>query len=88
MASVATSLAPLLHSRFLVGLAKSFGVILASEIGDKTFFIAAVMAMRNPRMTVRRALAPTCRPHRCLSVPLTSSITCRCLPVQWELLQL
>lgn len=25
---------------------------MASEIGDKTFFIAAVMAMRNPRMTV------------------------------------
>jgi hypothetical protein len=39
-------------NRFLVGLAKSFGVILASEIGDKTFFIAAVMAMRNPRVTV------------------------------------
>ncbi len=31
---------------------KSLGVILASEIGDKTFFIAAVMAMRNPRLTV------------------------------------
>lgn len=31
---------------------KSAGVILASEIGDKTFFIAAVLAMRNPRLTV------------------------------------
>ncbi len=40
------------NNRFLLGLAKSLGVILASEIGDKTFFIAAVMAMRNPRMTV------------------------------------
>lgn len=29
------------------------GVIGASEIGDKTFFIAAVMAMRNSRWTVR-----------------------------------
>jgi len=30
----------------------SFLVILVSEIGDKTFFIAAVLAMRNPRSTV------------------------------------
>ena len=28
--------------RFTVGFGKSAGVILASEIGDKTFFIAAV----------------------------------------------
>ncbi|KAG2431852.1 hypothetical protein HXX76_009345 [Chlamydomonas incerta] len=41
-----------MHNRFLIGLFKSLGVILASEIGDKTFFIAAIMAMRNPRMTV------------------------------------
>ena len=27
---------------FVVGLTKSFGIIMASEIGDKTFFIAAV----------------------------------------------
>jgi putative Ca2+/H+ antiporter (TMEM165/GDT1 family) len=27
-------------------------VILVSEIGDKTFFIAAIMAMRHPRMVV------------------------------------
>jgi hypothetical protein len=32
------------------------GVIGASEIGDKTFFIAAVMAMRNSRWTVRMQL--------------------------------
>lgn len=32
---------------------KSLGVILASEIGDKTFFIAAIMAMRNSRLLVR-----------------------------------
>ncbi len=52
MATVSVVLGPLLHNKFLIGLAKSFGVILASEIGDKTFFIAAIMAMRNPRMTV------------------------------------
>lgn len=34
------------------GFLKSLGVIAASEIGDKTFFIAAIMAMRNPRSTV------------------------------------
>ena len=27
-------------------------MILVSEIGDKTFFIAAIMAMKNPRSTV------------------------------------
>lgn len=31
--------------RFLYGFGKSFGVIMASEIGDKTFFIAAVGGM-------------------------------------------
>ncbi|MEW5298605.1 MAG: hypothetical protein WDW38_000667 [Sanguina aurantia] len=40
------------HNPYVVGLVKSLGVILASEIGDKTFFIAAIMAMRNPRLTV------------------------------------
>jgi hypothetical protein len=39
-------------SRFLEGFLKSWGVILASEIGDKTFFIAAVMAMKNSRREV------------------------------------
>ncbi|KDD73744.1 hypothetical protein H632_c1876p1, partial [Helicosporidium sp. ATCC 50920] len=39
-------------SRFLEGFLKSWGVILASEIGDKTFLIAAVMAMRNSRRQV------------------------------------
>lgn len=47
-------------NEFLFAFAKSFGVILASEIGDKTFFIAAVMAMRNPRMTVGCTLCKTC----------------------------
>jgi putative Ca2+/H+ antiporter (TMEM165/GDT1 family) len=29
-----------------------FSVIVVSELGDKTFFIAAIMAMRHPRVTV------------------------------------
>ena len=37
---------------FVEALIKAIGVIGASEIGDKTFFIAAVMAMRNSRYTV------------------------------------
>ena len=41
-----------MSNRFLEGFFKSWGVILASEIGDKTFFIAAVMAMRNDRKEV------------------------------------
>jgi len=39
-------------NRFVEGFLKSWGVILASEIGDKTFFIAAVMAMKNSRKEV------------------------------------
>jgi putative Ca2+/H+ antiporter (TMEM165/GDT1 family) len=38
--------------RFAEALVKAIGVIGASEIGDKTFFIAALMAMRHPRWTV------------------------------------
>jgi hypothetical protein len=37
---------------FMSAFVKSFGVIMASEIGDKTFFIAAVMAMKHPRYSV------------------------------------
>ncbi|KAK9791586.1 hypothetical protein WJX73_005176 [Symbiochloris irregularis] len=36
----------------LEGFLKSWGMILASEIGDKTFFIAAIMAMKHSRLTV------------------------------------
>ncbi|KAK9904697.1 hypothetical protein WJX75_000756 [Coccomyxa subellipsoidea] len=36
----------------LEGFLKSWGMILLSEIGDKTFFIAAIMAMKNRRRTV------------------------------------
>ncbi|GHJ89293.1 hypothetical protein NliqN6_5695 [Naganishia liquefaciens] len=36
----------------LEALTQSFIMILVSEIGDKTFLIAAIMATRHPRMTV------------------------------------
>ena len=34
---------------FLHGFAASFSVIIVSEIGDKTFFIAAILAMKYSR---------------------------------------
>ncbi|KAG5720393.1 UPF0016 membrane protein C17G8.08c, partial [Termitomyces sp. T112] len=33
-------------------LVQSFAMIIVSEIGDKTFLIAAILAMRHPRLTV------------------------------------
>ena len=35
------------------GFLKSWGLILCSEIGDKTFFIAAILAMKHSRLVVR-----------------------------------
>merc|ERR1719228_1599056 len=40
------------HRGFLHGFVESLSVILVSEIGDKTFFIAAILAMRNNKLTV------------------------------------
>ncbi|CAH8563884.1 unnamed protein product [Schistosoma intercalatum] len=37
---------------FLSGFSSSFYVIIISEIGDKTFFIAAIMSMQHPRALV------------------------------------
>ncbi|XP_028400026.1 transmembrane protein 165-like isoform X2 [Dendronephthya gigantea] len=37
---------------FVHGFVASVSVIIVSELGDKTFFIAAIMAMKYPRMTV------------------------------------
>ena len=37
---------------FLHAFFASISVILVSEIGDKTFFIAAIMSMKHPRLTV------------------------------------
>lgn len=34
------------------GFVQAFVMIVVSEIGDKTFLIAAIMATRHPRMTV------------------------------------
>jgi hypothetical protein len=35
--------------RFFHGFVAAISVIIVSEIGDKTFFIAAIMAMRHSR---------------------------------------
>ena len=37
---------------FVASFCNSLAVILITEIGDKTFFIAAVLAMRNGRFVV------------------------------------
>ncbi|KAG5326325.1 TM165 protein, partial [Pseudoatta argentina] len=37
---------------FLHAFVASLSVIVVSELGDKTFFIAAIMAMKHPRLTV------------------------------------
>lgn len=37
---------------FIKGLFASFSAIIATEIGDKTFFIAAILSMKNDRMAV------------------------------------
>lgn len=41
-----------LDKPFSEGLSSSFFMILATEMGDETFIIAAVMAMRHPKMVV------------------------------------
>ncbi len=41
------------ESAFVSGFTRSAVMILVSEIGDKTFFIAAIMAMRHPQLTAR-----------------------------------
>eukprot|EP00747_Dinoflagellata_sp_TGD_P168962 gnl/TRDRNA2_/TRDRNA2_196657_c0_seq1.p1 gnl/TRDRNA2_/TRDRNA2_196657_c0~~gnl/TRDRNA2_/TRDRNA2_196657_c0_seq1.p1 ORF type:complete len:283 (+),score=54.54 gnl/TRDRNA2_/TRDRNA2_196657_c0_seq1:128-850(+) len=41
-----------LNKSLLDGFTTSFFMILATEMGDETFIIAAVMAMRHPKLTV------------------------------------
>jgi putative Ca2+/H+ antiporter (TMEM165/GDT1 family) len=41
---------------FNAALTKSFVSILTSEVGDKTFFIAAILAMRYSRLPVSGVL--------------------------------
>lgn len=40
------------HQGFVHGFVESLSVILVSELGDKTFFIAAIMAMTSNKLTV------------------------------------
>ena len=37
---------------FLHGFLAALSVIIVSELGDKTFFIAAILSMKHPRLTV------------------------------------
>ena len=39
-------------SAFTSALLSSFSTVLVSEIGDKTFFIAAILAMKQSRLKV------------------------------------
>ena len=41
-----------LSGSFVHGFIATLAVIIVSELGDKTFFIAAIMAMRHPRLTI------------------------------------
>ncbi|KAL7431619.1 hypothetical protein ACHAXH_001538 [Discostella pseudostelligera] len=50
--STASASAAASTTAFFKGLVSSFSAILATEIGDKTFFIAAVLSMRNDRAAV------------------------------------
>ena len=65
------------ESEFVEGFTKSSLMILVSEIGDKTFFIAAVMAMRHPQLTARAAAACKAHPQRAYSPSY------RCLWARW-----
>lgn len=37
---------------FVHAFIAALSVIVVSELGDKTFFIAAIMAMKHPRLTI------------------------------------
>lgn len=50
--AVYTFLASLAHGSFWKGFTSGVAMILATEIGDKTFFIAAVLSMRHDRSAV------------------------------------
>jgi Ca2+/H+ antiporter, TMEM165/GDT1 family len=54
MSSLGSEKDPVLEagSDSLHGLAQAFAMIIVSEIGDKTFLIAAILAMRHPRLVV------------------------------------
>ena len=52
MADAVAAVATTGFEGFFRAFGESFMVILATEIGDRTFFIAAIMAMRHPRTIV------------------------------------
>ena len=56
---------------FLHGFVESLSVILVSEIGDKTFFIAAILAMSNNKLTVGRQFE--LRPRFCFFFRFSSA---------------
>ena len=73
----------LMASDFMEGFIESTSMVLVSEIGDKTFFIAAIMAMRNPQLTVSGGarIGPRCLAHgSVLSPPAPPR---RCLRERW-----
>ncbi|XP_004067638.1 transmembrane protein 165 [Oryzias latipes] len=53
---------------FIHAFVASFSVIIVSELGDKTFFIAAIMAMRYNRLTVLTGAILALAIMTCLSV--------------------
>ncbi|KAM6963197.1 putative divalent cation/proton antiporter TMEM165 [Aplochiton taeniatus] len=53
---------------FIHAFVASFSVIIVSELGDKTFFIAAIMAMRYNRLTVLAGAMLALTVMTCLSV--------------------
>lgn len=71
----------LLAGGLAAGFLKSWGMILVSEIGDKTFFIAAVMAMKNSRQSVRVNAALLMYGHRAHSTKLHPSLRHSIWPV-------
>ncbi|XP_075145361.1 uncharacterized protein LOC142220230 isoform X1 [Haematobia irritans] len=50
--AIDTTKEPKIKAGFLDAFTASISVILFTELGDKTFFIAAIMAMRHPRLIV------------------------------------
>ncbi|XP_022818372.1 transmembrane protein 165 isoform X1 [Spodoptera litura] len=49
---VSTTPRAAIQGSFLQGFLASLSVVVVSELGDKTFFIAAIMAMKHPRIIV------------------------------------
>ena len=70
------------ESEFVEGFTKSSLMILVSEIGDKTFFIAAVMAMRHPQLTARAA-SRRCGTMRCRALTPRLQVLVGALGALW-----